>query len=384
MADRPKANQKPDIGPLPSLRVSLANYGLAAEYMKHDEDDCSAHVIGYRFVVWLDNNLVAVGFNTSPDCRIHEKPVSGGMLRLLEFDQFGKVNAKRDVPYDADGGDEIVAPGEGMRGPGDTLLLRIEESGSSKSGVLLLDKHLRDISRIDRFMESPSVIDRSVEFQEGFVLHGPRIYDVYDGSPLSQVAKITADWPVGTMDQRVGRSGITYSLCAQELSPGNYSSTSVIYSGAHRRCTLMVRNEDNTSWHAELSQDQVVQIFGTFADGRVAGIVRQSKMPDRMMLWRATSQAEELPWFPMGYDTALLGEAGGMVRYAGVGRRIDSEKVTSRLMIFDRNVRVPLVDRSLSSGAHIALSPDGLKYAAFEAGRLMIYSLESPPEHVHP
>jgi hypothetical protein len=384
LAEWRKAPENPDSGPSPSIRLSLEKFGLAANYMRHDDDDCTAHVIGYRFIVWLDSNVVVVGFNTSPDCRVGEKPVAGGILRLLAFDQQGKLIRQRDLPYDADGGDELVAPGEAMLGPGDTLLVRLEESKSSKSGLLQVDKNLNDVLRIDRFIETRSVMDRSIVFQEGFVLHGPRIYDVYDGSPLAQASRITADWPAGTMDQRVGAKGITYSLCEQELSPEKYSSTNVIYSGAHRRCTLTVQNEDSSSWHAKLLQDQVVQILGTFTDGTVAGIVRHSKMPDRMMLWNPKGQSEELPWFQLGYDTTLLGEAREMNRYIGLGGRMEKEKAKSRLMIFERKLQAPLVDRAFPNGARASLSPDGRKYATFDSGQLQIYSLSNPAEPAQP
>jgi hypothetical protein len=58
------------------------------------------------------------------------------MARILGFNTQGTIKASRDLPYDADGGTVLVAPGEGRPGPGRSLLFRIEEAGDSKSGIL--------------------------------------------------------------------------------------------------------------------------------------------------------------------------------------------------------------------------------------------------------
>lgn len=373
------------IAPVPEVRVDLVRYGLARDYARHDADDCTDYVIGYRSVVWLSSDRLAVVFNTSPNCRPSSgQRVTNGSARLLVFDPKGNLHAKRDVSYDADGGEELIASGDALHGPGQTLLFRVEEAGNSKSGVRLFDAKLNDVVRIDRFMETPSVIDSSLVFQEGRVWSGPRTYDVYDGGlPSLQMHKITQNWPTGTMSRIVGSRGVAYMLCQQALGPNNYQSTNVIYANAHRRCWMKVQSADGRAWDAQLKQDQVAELLGIQRDGTVVGIVRQTDDPDELVIWRQNQTPEILPWFPIGYGTELLGIAGPMDRYLGVGERncradaSCTEDGNARLMIFDRSSRIPLVDRQFPASARAALSPDGLHYAMFENGELRISALPS-------
>ncbi len=138
-----------DIGPPPDVRVSLSSHGLPADFFQAGADKCAGQIIGYRFVVWLNNDRVAVGFNTSPNCRQSRDRKVDGMARILIFDLHGTIAASRDVPYFADGYGEVVADGEAEAGPGGTLLFRIQSvnldpqgASESKSAVLLLDANL--------------------------------------------------------------------------------------------------------------------------------------------------------------------------------------------------------------------------------------------------
>jgi hypothetical protein len=372
----------------PDVRVNLAKYGLPRDYSRHDDDiACTAHVIGYRSIVWLSSNRIALVFNVSPSCRpSSEERVTTGVARLLVFDLSGNLKASRDISYDADGGEEIVAPGEAMLGPDNTLLFRIEEAGGSKSGVRLFDEDLKDVARLDRFMETGSVIDHSLVFQEGTVWSGPRTYDIFDGRPLVQVNQITQDWPTGAMDRRIGRHGLAYMLCMQQLGPNNYRSTNVIYANVHRRCVMTAQNFDGATWDVQLKQDEVGELTGILDDGGVVGIVRGPHKSDRLLIWRKNQTPETLPWFPTAYDATLQGEAGDMNRYQGYGIEPESklcgmtnmfchENADGRLMIFDQASQVPLVDRRLARSARAALSLDGLRYATLESGEFRIYSL---------
>ncbi len=114
-------------GPLASeVRVPLNQYGLPSDFFSLGTDTkCSAHIIGYRFVAWLNVERVSVGFNTSPNCRQSPNRKVDGKAHLLVFDLHGVVQATRDVAYLADGNGEIVADGEAKSGPGGTLLFRI-------------------------------------------------------------------------------------------------------------------------------------------------------------------------------------------------------------------------------------------------------------------
>lgn len=370
------------------VRVSLARYGLPLDYAKHDHDDCTAHVIGYRSLVWFSDNLLAVVFNTGASCRTSSKvEVTGGTARLLVFDGGGHLKAKRDVAYGADGGDEMVAPGDAVRGPDQTLVLRIEEGRGSKSGEILFNPALKELVRIDRFMELSSVIDPSLVFQRGFVLNGPRTYDVVYGLSPSKSKTITENLSEGAMASKVGRDGYEYALCQQELAPNEYRSSNVVYAGVHRRCVLHVKPSVGPAWTAALGQDEVADILGTLEGGDVVGIVRRVKEPDRLVRFSANSAQYQLPWFPAGYETELQSIDDRMDRYQGFARKQESkgcsltgvgcdEAADGRLMIFDRSSKIPLVNRRMSQSARVAISPNGRRYATFEAGELRIYSLQ--------
>jgi hypothetical protein len=367
-----------EVQPGPETRVSLAQFGLPADYRRFDDDDCTSHVIGYRFVVWLPQDLVAVGFNTSPSCRAHSvERVSGGLARIMVFDTKGNLKARRDISYDADGGDELVAPGEAGQGPGGTLLFRIEEAGSSKSGVLLLDGNLKDVVRIVRFLERADFFTHALSFQDGFTWTGPRTYDLLDGRQAGKTREVTRDWPAGTMDREVGSYGDAFMSCKQELKPGQWVDTNIVYGGAHRRCVLNVVGVHGDAWSAPLQDDQVAEIVGVRADGKAVGIVRAPKAADRLLMWQSSGAATALPWYPRGYDTKLVGAADGMGRYLGKGEicENDCQRSVTRWMIFDPNEQKPLVDRTTHENSPMALSLDGLHYASFEAGELRIYSL---------
>ncbi|SNT44714.1 hypothetical protein SAMN05421770_12010 [Granulicella rosea] len=230
-----------DIGAPPDVRVSLSSHGLPAGFFQAGADKCAGQIIGYRFVVWLNNDRVAVGFNTSPNCRQSRDRKVDGLARILIFDLHGTIAASRDVPYLADGYGEMVADGEAEAGPGGTLLFRIQSvnldpqgANESKSAVLLLDANLKDVTRLDRLLEQATFLNHALVFQEGFTLNGPRTYSVLDGSPPVEIQRWTEDWPVGTMDRKFGEHQLAYMLCRQELRPNVYSSTNIIYAGAKR------------------------------------------------------------------------------------------------------------------------------------------------------
>lgn len=113
--------------PNPDVRMDLSARALPKGFFQPDADTkCGNEIIGYRFVVWLDNDSVAVGFNTSPNCRPAPDRKVNGLARILVFTSTGAMKAERDVPYPADGYGEIVAQGEAGPGPSGTLLFRLQ------------------------------------------------------------------------------------------------------------------------------------------------------------------------------------------------------------------------------------------------------------------
>lgn len=385
---------QPAIGPTPDVRVPLSSHGLPAGFFRADADKCAGQIIGYRFVVWLSNERVAVGFNTSSNCRQSRDRKVDGMARILVFDLHGTIVASRDVPYLADGYGEMVADGVAEAGPGGTLLFRVQSvnldpqgASESKSAVLLLDANLKDIVRLDRFLEQTTFVDHALVFQEGFTLNGPRTYSVLDGSPPVEAQRWTQDWPEGTMDRKFGEHQLAYMLCRQELRPNVYSSTNIIYAGAKRQCSINVESADHANWSVPLKEEGTAALVGFLNDGSVAGQINVKGSPaGRLVIWKKDQTTEPLPWIPHDYSGSVVSATSDLSRYAtfathesasceNFGKRCSE---TGDWMIFDRRSPKPIVDRVLPKNGRAALAPDGLHYASFELGEVRLYSL--PPK----
>src|SRR5882762_9409151 len=368
---------------MPEVRIDLSQHGLPKDFFRADADTkCASQIIGYRFVVWLNNETVAVGFNTSPNCRPSPNQKVHGTARIIAFSTQGTLKVSRDLPYDADGDGVLVTEGEGKAGPGGTLLFRIEEAGDSKSGILLLDANLKDTARLDRFLEQTTFVDHALVFQEGVVWSGPRSYDTFDGFPLVQTRQKEELWPVGTMDRKFGEHGVAYMLCQQELRPNEWVSDNVVYANARRRCRIVSEPDGQASWEVPLKDEGTAVIVGILADSSVVGQVPVKGRKDRqLVIWKKDGQTVTLPWIAAKHCGAVDSATSDMSRYATFAAE-DCDSDFGRWMVFDRTSQTPIAYRLFPRNGRAALSPDGLRYASFEAGELRIYAMPSPPSAV--
>ncbi|HXR39869.1 MAG TPA: hypothetical protein VN776_12275 [Terracidiphilus sp.] len=388
-----------DIGPPPDVRVGLNAYGLPTGFFQPDaETKCGNQIIGYRFVVWLNDQDVAVGFNVSPNCRQSPDRKVDGLARMLVFNVSGGLKARRDIPYLADGYGELVAHGEVRPGPGGTLLFRmqsvnLDETGrnESKSGFRLFDASLKDVTQVDEFLEQTTFVKHALVFQHGFVLTGPRTYSVLDGAPPAESQKWTLNWPVGTRDRKFGEHGFAFVLCSQELRPGEYTPTNVIYSGANLRCAVNVRGEDaDTSvWTAPLKDGENAEIVGLLADGGVVGkVLGRGNSAGRLVVWNKGAISETLPWLPQQFDGTVDSATSDISRYATFATNdahpcnplvrilgTCDEGGGGRWFVFDRRSQIPVVNRAFPRNGRAALSPNGLHYASFESNELRIFTI---------
>jgi hypothetical protein len=379
------AQTKREPEPVPAVRIDLSALGLPKDFFRSDAAKCAGQIIGYRFVVWLNREDVAVGFNTSPNCRVAPDRKVDGAARVLIFNVSSVLKAKRDIPYLADGYGELVAEGEATSGPSGTLLFRIqsvnldkEGKNESKSGVLLLDANLQDIARLDRFLEQTTFVDHALVFQEGFTFGRLRTYDVLDGSPPSQIKQWKQDWPADARDRKFGEHGVAYMTCQQELRPNEYVSSGIVYAGARQRCTMTAQGEDGTIWQIRLRDGDTAEILGLLADGSVAGRVsgKESKA-GQLVIWKKDQTTEVLPWIPKEYFGSVQSATADMSRYAAIAT-CDDRSDNGRWIVFDRGSQTPIVNRRFPKNGRAALSPDGSRYASFESGELRIYSLPKP------
>jgi len=390
--------EQTDIGPPPDIRVALNAYGLPAGFFQSDtKTKCGRQIIGYRFVVWLNDDTVAVGFNVSPNCRQSPDRKVDGLARILVFNSSGVLKAKRDLPYLADGNGELVAQGEARPGPGGTLLFRIEsvnldEEGrnESKSGVRLLDATLKDVAEFNEFLDQTTFVKNALVFGKGSALTGPMVYSVLDGHPPVEIQKWTLDWPVGTRDTKFGEHGFAFVSCTQELRPGEYTSTNMIYAGAKLRCALNSRGEDTSVWTFPLKDGENVAIVGLLGDGGVAGQARDGRTAaGRLVIWKKAGNSETLPWLPPQFDGTVDCATRDFSRYASfatndahpcnpIGRILGAacdERGDGHWFVFDRRSQTPIVNRAFPKNGRATLSPNGLHYASFESNEFRIYSL---------
>lgn len=378
-----KARTKTQPEPVPDKRIDLSTLGLPKDFFSF-RDQGPRTIIGYRFVVWLNANEVVVGFNTSPHSRLAADRKVDGSARLLAFSLDGELKSKRDISYLADGYGEIVAEGEATAGPRGTLLFRMqsvnvdqEGRNESKPGVLLLDANLRDVARIDRFLEQVTFVDHALVFQEGFTLGQSRTYDILNGSPPWQSERWQQDWPIDSRDWRFAEHGLAYMGCQQELKPNEYVSTGVVYAGAKQRCKMIVEGEDRSSWEVALKDGETAVIVAILLDGSVVAQIRGTEKGNnagQLALWKNNKASEFLPWIPREECGSVESATTDMSRYAAFATCGDRSD-TGRWIVFDRSSPTPIVNRRFPKNARAALSPDGLHYATFESGELRIYSL---------
>ena len=387
-----------EIGPVPSVRVRLSADGLPKDFFQPDADTkCSNQIIGYRFVVWLESQNVAVGFNTSPCFRLSPDRKVDGVLRILIVDLKGTLKASRDLPYLADGNGEVVADGEAMAGPANTLLIRIESVNldpdgrqESKSGVRLLDANLKDVAQRDFFLEQTTFVEHDLVTESGSPFGGAHTVSIFGGSGLKEIAHRQVNWPAGAMDRKFGEHGFAFMFCGQELHSGEYTNTSVVHVGAKFQCVLNALGENDNAWTAPLQDGETESIIGLLADGSVVGKIHsKNRDVDRIVIWKKGAQPEALPWLPPNFDGTIDTATRVLSRYATfatndarpcnpIGKVLGTacdEGGNGRWFIFDRSSQSPVVNRVFPKNGRAALAPDGLHYASFEANELRIYSL---------
>ena len=395
------ASQQTDAGPAASVQILLKAHGLPEDFFQPGaETKCSNQIIGYRFVVWLDSENVAVGFNTSPCFRRSPDRKVDGVLRVLVFDIKGKLKASRDLPYLADGNGEVVADGEATAGPENTLLVRIQSVNldsngrqESKSGVRLLDAGLKDVAQRDLFLEQTTFVEHDVVTESGSPFGGGHTFSILGGSGLKEIVSRQVDWPAGAMDRKFGEHGFAFMFCGQELRPGEYTNTSVVYAGAKFRCTLNALGENYNAWTAPLQDGETASIVGLLADGSVVGQIHgKNSDVDRIVIWRKGAQPEALPWLPPQFQGTIDTATRDLSRYATfatndahpcnvIGRVFGTPcdvGGNGRWFIFDRSSQSPIVSRVFPKSGRAALAPDGLHYASFEANEVRIYPLTFP------
>jgi len=377
------ARTKTEREPVPDTRIDLTALGLPKDFFSL-KDEGPRTIIGYRFVVWPNPDEVIVGFNTSPNSRSAPERKVDGSARLLAFSLNGTLKSKRDIPYLADGNGELVAEGEASEGPRGTLLFRIqsvnldpEGRNESKSGVLLLDSNLTDVGRIDRFLEQLTFVDHALVFQEGFTLGQSRTYDILSGSPPTQTVRWQQDWVIDARDRKFGDHGLAYMACQQEVKPGEYVSTGIVYAGAKQRCKMIVQDENRKTWEVSLKDGETAVIVGLLSDGSVAAQVHGTEKGNKagqLVVWKKDKPAELLPWIPREECGSVVSSTTDMSRYAAFAT-CDYRSNTGRWIVLDRSSPTPIVNQRLPKNARADLSPDGLHYATFESGELRIYSL---------
>jgi hypothetical protein len=153
---------------------------------------------------------------------------------------------------------------------------------------------------------------------------------------------------------------------------------------------MRAEEDDGGEWAASLRDNETASIVGIQTDGSIVGHISQpTSKAGRLVIWKKNRPTEVLPWIPDSSCGTVDSATADMSRYSvfasdncndtkGLLELLGVQPSTSsagRWIVFDRKSRTVLVDRPLSKNARAALSPDGLRYATFEAGELRIYTL---------
>jgi hypothetical protein len=369
--------------PPPDVRINLSAHGLPPGFFRANADRCAGQIISYRFVAWLDADTVAVGFSTSPSCRVSPNRRVDGIARILVFSVTGELKAQRDIPYLADGYGEVVAEGEATPGPGGTLLFRVQSVNLDKegrkespSGVLLLNADLRDTARVDRFLVQTTLVDHALVFLDGRMSGRLGTYVILSGSQLVETERWKElELPTGTRDRKFGEHGLAFMQCEQELRPNEYTSTDVVHTFAKTRCTMTALGNDRKLWKAPLRDGETAEIIGVLTDGSVVGLVSGPESKSgQLVVWKKEQLVDVLPWIPKDFCGSLQSATADMSRYAAFAT-CDDRSDHGRWLVFDRRSQEPIADRTFPKSGRAELSPDGMRYASFESGELRIYLL---------
>jgi len=196
--------------------MDLTKFGFPPASRAWNPDACDSPYRGYHWVEWLDDQHLAVVFNTTPVCMPDGKdPFISGNARVVVLTAAGKLEAERDIPYVADVWDSKT-PGSGLAiGPGDTILVIVHgvpwaNVPNADGMVRVLTRDLQPVQ--DILTETPSTemvyktfthyglhfkdvaIDRkTVVFSEDTGIGKPQKCLLFAGIPLKQVADCGSD-----------------------------------------------------------------------------------------------------------------------------------------------------------------------------------------------
>ena len=132
-----------------------------------------------------------------------------------------------------------------------------EGRNESKSGVLLIDAELKDIARIDRFLEQTTFVDHALVFQEGFTLGKIPHVRPFEWFSTDAVKRWQPDWPINARDRKFGEGRPRlHGLSTRGLRPNDYVSTGIVSTGAKQRCKMIAEGGDRTTWEVSLKDGE--------------------------------------------------------------------------------------------------------------------------------
>jgi hypothetical protein len=199
-----------------SAPINLTKFGFPPATKAWNRDACNTPYRGYHSVEWLDDQNLAVVFNTTPVCPYDAKESSiSGNARVVVLTADGKLEAERDIPYVADLWD-LETPGSGLAiGPADTILVILsgvpwETVPNADGMVQVFTRDLQPVQEILTETASTTMqyktfthfglhfkdvtIDRkAVVFSEDTGIGKPQKCLLFAGVPLKQVAECGSD-----------------------------------------------------------------------------------------------------------------------------------------------------------------------------------------------
>jgi len=383
---------RPQDNAMPAIRIDLSPHGLPKDFFKeNDYKSCPVQLNGYRSIMWLDSELIAIVFNTSPDCRNKKAGKVAGNARAMVFDLAGELKATRDFPYEVDGEGILVFGDDAKVGPSGTLLFETQTPLQSGGEALLLDQSLKDVAHYELgygkdYIEDTTFVEHALVFSEP-TEEGSNVsvYSIKDGKPPVVVEQLQEQSRPKIMHKAFGEHSFAAEYCHQAFNTRSLPQGGTVSEAlGPLQCKLKVETKGASTWESQLKDGESVQIVGVLRDGSVVGEINLSgNKAGSLGVWKKDREVEILPWIPNQYRGLVKNASSSFSRYLVYGTNDSSVcedfgKLcgnSGRLWIFDRRSQIPLVDRAFPKNGRAAISPDGLRYASFESGELRIYAL---------
>jgi hypothetical protein len=370
----------------PRVAVSLRQYGLPVDVFERERPgNCQFQYQTYRFVHWLRQDVVAVGFSESPSCSRTSQHIAG-RLKVITFRNTGEKLAEMELGYESGDGQFLSMNTGVWAGPVGSLAIETVASTDSSSKLNLFTSDLRPLKEIPL---PPGVGFQGVTFSDhALILRRYQqdteeiSYEFIRGAPLE-----SSSWGIKTEAREslsFGEDTAAWNHCDMKFKTEVSGNTTVSQLDGAPRCRLEVALRVGSPWSVDLKGGDMADILAVLRDGRVVAELGNPDTHRRTLMCFGPDKREDLPWEnPSGHDPLLAGTTEDFSRYAafqtndnalceGLGKLCSAN---GTFLIWDKLKKEPILRRTFPKNGRAELAPDGRSYASFESGEMRFYDV---------